>query len=156
MLELLAAGEAHRHFGETKMNVNSSRSHTLFRMVRHFCGLAVVLTVWRRHMRGLLLLKIRNLTLLLSSATNAQCYLLRWQVVESRAREQSADEHDSGAVWVSALTLVDLAGRCSEPMSNYACKSRLRDAHSRTHCDCDAIWPFDKPSDSRMLLTSLR
>ena len=34
------------------------------------------------------------------------------QVVESRAREQTADEHDSGAVWVSALTLVDLAGRC--------------------------------------------
>ena len=34
VLELLAGGEAHRHFGETKMNVNSSRSHTLFRMVR--------------------------------------------------------------------------------------------------------------------------
>jgi centromeric protein E len=33
-MKLLAAGEAHRHFGETKMNVNSSRSHTLFRMVR--------------------------------------------------------------------------------------------------------------------------
>ena len=40
---------------------------------------------------------------------------LRWQVVESRAREQTADEHDSGAVWVSALTLVDLAGRCGNP-----------------------------------------
>lgn len=34
VLELLAGGEQHRHFGETKMNVNSSRSHALFRMVR--------------------------------------------------------------------------------------------------------------------------
>ena len=30
---LLARGEKARHFGETKMNVNSSRSHTVFRMV---------------------------------------------------------------------------------------------------------------------------
>ena len=42
----------------------------------------------------------------------ATCCPLRRQVVESRAREQSVDEQDSGAVWVSALTLVDLAGRC--------------------------------------------
>jgi Kinesin motor domain len=34
VLQLLAGGEAHRHFGETKMNVKSSRSHTIFRMVR--------------------------------------------------------------------------------------------------------------------------
>lgn len=34
VLELLAGGEMHRHFGETKMNLNSSRSHALFRMVR--------------------------------------------------------------------------------------------------------------------------
>ena len=34
VLELLAGGEQHRHFGETKMNTNSSRSHALFRMVR--------------------------------------------------------------------------------------------------------------------------
>jgi centromeric protein E len=34
VLQLLARGEAHRHFGETKMNVKSSRSHTIFRMVR--------------------------------------------------------------------------------------------------------------------------
>ena len=33
VLQLLAGGEAHRHFGETKMNVKSSRSHTIFRMV---------------------------------------------------------------------------------------------------------------------------
>lgn len=33
VLQLLARGEAHRHFGETKMNVKSSRSHTIFRMV---------------------------------------------------------------------------------------------------------------------------
>lgn len=34
VLTLLGRGEAHRHFGETKMNAKSSRSHTLFRMVR--------------------------------------------------------------------------------------------------------------------------
>lgn len=33
VLELLESGERHRHFGETKMNKNSSRSHTIFRMV---------------------------------------------------------------------------------------------------------------------------
>ncbi|MBX9448646.1 MAG: hypothetical protein KL787_02525 [Taibaiella sp.] len=33
MLQLLAEGESHRHVGETKMNKNSSRSHTIFRMV---------------------------------------------------------------------------------------------------------------------------
>lgn len=33
VLALLEAGEAHRHFGETRMNKNSSRSHTIFRMV---------------------------------------------------------------------------------------------------------------------------
>jgi len=33
VLELLEGGERHRHFGETKMNKNSSRSHTIFRMV---------------------------------------------------------------------------------------------------------------------------
>ncbi|XP_078442779.1 P-loop containing nucleoside triphosphate hydrolases superfamily protein isoform X2 [Wolffia australiana] len=31
--ELLTLGEANRHFGETNMNVRSSRSHTIFRMV---------------------------------------------------------------------------------------------------------------------------
>lgn len=36
VMALLARGEAHRHFGETKMNTNSSRSHTLFRMVSSF------------------------------------------------------------------------------------------------------------------------
>lgn len=34
VLALLDAGERHRHIGETKMNKNSSRSHTIFRMVR--------------------------------------------------------------------------------------------------------------------------
>uniref|UniRef100_A0ACD5WUJ5 Uncharacterized protein n=1 Tax=Avena sativa TaxID=4498 RepID=A0ACD5WUJ5_AVESA len=33
VLELLQLGEANRHFGETNMNVRSSRSHTIFRMV---------------------------------------------------------------------------------------------------------------------------
>lgn len=33
VLQLLEAGEAHRHVGETKMNKNSSRSHTVFRMI---------------------------------------------------------------------------------------------------------------------------
>ena len=33
VLALLDAGEQHRHFGETRMNKNSSRSHTIFRMV---------------------------------------------------------------------------------------------------------------------------
>ena len=33
MLALLEAGERHRHNGETRMNKNSSRSHTIFRMV---------------------------------------------------------------------------------------------------------------------------
>ena len=34
VLELLASGETARHIGETKMNKASSRSHTVFRMVR--------------------------------------------------------------------------------------------------------------------------
>ena len=33
VLSLLEEGERHRHVGETKMNKNSSRSHTIFRMV---------------------------------------------------------------------------------------------------------------------------
>ncbi len=33
VMELLEAGERFRHFGETKMNKQSSRSHTVFRMV---------------------------------------------------------------------------------------------------------------------------
>jgi centromeric protein E len=33
VLELLAQGEHHRHFAETAMNANSSRSHTLFKTV---------------------------------------------------------------------------------------------------------------------------
>ncbi|KAI4316588.1 hypothetical protein L6164_024557 [Bauhinia variegata] len=33
VLNLLEAGEVNRHFGETNMNVRSSRSHTIFRMV---------------------------------------------------------------------------------------------------------------------------
>jgi hypothetical protein len=34
VLELLREGEANRHIGATKMNEGSSRSHTVFRMVR--------------------------------------------------------------------------------------------------------------------------
>ena len=34
VLQLLGEGEKMRHFGETKMNKTSSRSHTIFRMVR--------------------------------------------------------------------------------------------------------------------------
>ncbi|CAL5206120.1 unnamed protein product [Lathyrus oleraceus] len=33
VLDLIKAGEENRHFGETNMNVRSSRSHTIFRMV---------------------------------------------------------------------------------------------------------------------------
>ncbi|KAK7288558.1 hypothetical protein RIF29_02019 [Crotalaria pallida] len=33
MLNLINAGEVNRHFGETNMNVRSSRSHTIFTMV---------------------------------------------------------------------------------------------------------------------------
>ncbi|XP_019435849.1 PREDICTED: kinesin-like protein KIN-7N [Lupinus angustifolius] len=33
VLNLINAGEVNRHFGETNMNVKSSRSHTIFRMV---------------------------------------------------------------------------------------------------------------------------
>jgi centromeric protein E len=33
VLELLAQGEHHRHFAETAMNSNSSRSHTLFKTI---------------------------------------------------------------------------------------------------------------------------
>ncbi|KAK7321625.1 hypothetical protein VNO77_32451 [Canavalia gladiata] len=33
VLNLIQAGEVNRHFGETNMNVRSSRSHTIFRMV---------------------------------------------------------------------------------------------------------------------------
>ncbi|OVA18500.1 Kinesin [Macleaya cordata] len=33
VLDLMEFGESHRHFGETNMNVYSSRSHTIFRMI---------------------------------------------------------------------------------------------------------------------------
>ena len=38
VLALLAAGEQARKIGETRMNKASSRSHTVFRMVRAFVG----------------------------------------------------------------------------------------------------------------------
>ena len=45
VLQLLGEGEKMRHFGETKMNKTSSRSHTIFRMVGkqtcHSCGAVV-------------------------------------------------------------------------------------------------------------------
>ena len=48
VLQLLAGGEAHRHFGETKMNVKSSRSHTIFRMVRSVrTAYSTAYLVWR-------------------------------------------------------------------------------------------------------------
>lgn len=37
VLQLLYSGEKLRHFGETKMNKTSSRSHTIFRMVSTTC-----------------------------------------------------------------------------------------------------------------------
>ena len=37
VLQLLYSGEKLRHFGETKMNKTSSRSHTIFRMVGVVC-----------------------------------------------------------------------------------------------------------------------
>lgn len=41
VLQLLYSGEKLRHFGETKMNKTSSRSHTIFRMVsKHACMMA--------------------------------------------------------------------------------------------------------------------
>jgi hypothetical protein len=36
VLNLLEEGECNRHVGSTKMNDTSSRSHTVFRMVRIF------------------------------------------------------------------------------------------------------------------------
>ena len=45
VLQLLYSGEKLRHFGETKMNKTSSRSHTIFRMVRHiYCTATPVCT----------------------------------------------------------------------------------------------------------------
>lgn len=44
VLSLLEEGERFRHFGETKMNKNSSRSHTVFRMVRP--KLAATFALW--------------------------------------------------------------------------------------------------------------
>lgn len=38
VLALLDEGEGNRHIGSTKMNERSSRSHTLFRMVRLGCA----------------------------------------------------------------------------------------------------------------------
>ena len=124
MLDLLAAGEAHRHFGETKMNVNSSRSHTLFRMVcgspvKPFCTGPVKRSVpypvpqLRCNRQAGSNARVSSMTDLAYDTLErcTQLFVAPYQVVESRAREQSADEHDSGAVWVSALTLVDLAGR---------------------------------------------
>lgn len=40
VMQLLAEGEANRHIGATKMNEGSSRSHTVFRMVRMPASLA--------------------------------------------------------------------------------------------------------------------
>ena len=37
VLHILDEGEGARHFGETRMNKQSSRSHTVFRMVRPSC-----------------------------------------------------------------------------------------------------------------------
>ena len=35
VMSIISAGEAHRHVGATNFNEQSSRSHTIFRMVRH-------------------------------------------------------------------------------------------------------------------------
>ena len=47
VLDLLYSGEKLRHFGETKMNKTSSRSHTIFRMVRclPLAAQAMIMTV---------------------------------------------------------------------------------------------------------------
>lgn len=51
VLTLLAHGEAHRHFGETKMNTKSSRSHTIFRMVGGQCSAGLAEDSMFRHSR---------------------------------------------------------------------------------------------------------
>jgi hypothetical protein len=51
VLELLREGEANRHIGATKMNEGSSRSHTVFRMVRACFPLQAGL-LWQLQSRG--------------------------------------------------------------------------------------------------------
>jgi Kinesin motor domain len=110
VLQLLARGEAHRHFGETKMNVKSSRSHTIFRMV---CSIDP--GPWPIAWRAVGSSFPRRCTLA------PDLLVLRWyvaasqvtssptgQVVESQPRD--ADSEEGRAVRVSRLTLVDLAG----------------------------------------------
>jgi centromeric protein E len=45
--QLLIRGERNRHVGVTNMNERSSRSHTIFRMVRDFLSLSNYFTIFR-------------------------------------------------------------------------------------------------------------
>ena len=111
VLQLLAGGEAHRHFGETKMNVKSSRSHTIFRMVRSIsitlqCSSCRVASFW---LYCCLAAGSWEACAPIPVAASPQTYAsLGRQVVESQPRD--ADSEEGRAVRVSRLTLVDLAG----------------------------------------------
>lgn len=133
VLQLLEEGERSRHVGETRMNKNSSRSHSIFRMVRSHLN-----TNAETAHTALILLPVGNYSAdseldcigqshdAMTHRTYATCdsectpisavmcsclegiIFCRHQVVESRSFNQESEE--GGAVWVSTLTLVDLAG----------------------------------------------
>ena len=72
VLQLLYSGEKLRHFGETKMNKTSSRSHTIFRMVSNYARMManIMYPGHLMHMPQLLLTVIFYIVLL-SQATQA-------------------------------------------------------------------------------------
>ncbi|KAI3364122.1 hypothetical protein L3Q82_010799, partial [Scortum barcoo] len=88
-LAWIRKGEKNRHYGKTKMNQRSSRSHTIFRMVSNtstYCNIGF----WE------------NLYFSLFGFP---------QILESRERSDPASgENADGAIIVSHLNLVDLAG----------------------------------------------
>lgn len=86
VLQLLLKGETHRHVGATKMNAESSRSHTLFRMV------------------------IESRSRLPESAPAAAGEAEGGGAANTDASAAAAAATGKAAVRVSALTLVDLAG----------------------------------------------
>ncbi|CAL5088326.1 unnamed protein product [Urochloa decumbens] len=88
VMDFMSFGESHRHIGETNMNVYSSRSHTIFRMV------------W-----------LIFICIFFHWIATSILMLLSVQVIESREKGDDNEADDScDAVRVSVLNLVDLAG----------------------------------------------
>jgi hypothetical protein len=135
VLMLLEEGEANRHVGATRMNEGSSRSHTVFRMVRRAGGCRAPKRELAAAPRpgpvagdGLQPRARRQLLRPTGQHARASPTLLLApratpQVIESRSRAAAAAAAEApaaapqedaangaGAILVSTLTLVDLAG----------------------------------------------